>query len=116
MVDRLDVDFAFAACREDGEWDVQEIADPALQSVETLASGLRRFPSDSGAIAMIGFDEDVFLIVRELGPQGRILLSDITAADESDMARTEVETLNLPLPAEDEDSAPDGAPAHPGDP
>ncbi|HEY9564623.1 MAG TPA: tRNA adenosine deaminase-associated protein [Nocardioides sp.] len=108
MVDLLDVDFAFAAFREDGEWDVQEIADPALQSVETLASGLRRFPSDSGAIAMIGFDEDVFLIVRVLGPQVRILLSDITAADEWDLARTAVEHLNLPFPEEDDDSAPAG--------
>src|SRR3546814_3199234 len=57
---------------------------------------------------MIGFDEAVFLIGRCLGPQVRILLSDITAADEWYLARTAVEHLNLPFPEEDDDSAPAG--------
>lgn len=108
MVDLLDVDFAFAAFREDGDWDLHEIADQALASLETLATGLRRFPADGGALALIGFDEDVFMIVRVTGPVVRVLLSDITAADEWDLARTAVEHLKLPHPEEDDESAPAG--------
>lgn len=108
MVEELDIDFALAAYREDGRWLLAELADEALQDVETLASGLRRFPGESGSIALIGFDEDVFLIVRVNGPVVRVLLSDITAADEWELARTAIEHLGLPFPEEDDESAPAG--------
>lgn len=108
MVEELEIDFALAAYREEGEWQLNELADVALVDLETLATGLRRFPGDGGTIALIGFDEDVFLIVRVIGPNVRILLSDITAADEWDLARTAIEHLALPYPEEDDESAPAG--------
>lgn len=108
MVDLLDVDFAFAAFRQSEVWDLHEIADTALLSLEALANGLRRFPAEGGALALIGFDDDVFMIVRVTGPVVRVLLSDITAADEWDLARTAVEHLKLPYPEEDDESAPAG--------
>ncbi len=39
------VDFALAAYREEGVWQVMEIAHSLLGNVETLASALRRFPA-----------------------------------------------------------------------
>ena len=51
MDDQLDsVDFALAAYRDDGEWQVQDIASPAFESVESLSHALRRLPGDGGAV------------------------------------------------------------------
>src|SRR5690606_12274343 len=98
VLDSPDVDFALAAFHVDGAWQVAEIAGTALVDLDTLAAGLRRFPADGGALAMIGLDEETFLLVRANGPRVRVLLSDVTAADEWDLARDVVEHLGLPFP------------------
>ena len=54
MADQLDgVDFALAAYREEGVWQVEELAHDVLTDVETLSHALRRFPGDGGAVGMI---------------------------------------------------------------
>ncbi len=109
MADQFDgLDFALAAFREDGDWQVQEIAHTVLTDVETLARALRQLPGDGGAMGLIAIDEDFFVIVRVAGPQTRVLLSDITAADEWDLARSAVEHLHLPFPEEDDEQVPAG--------
>jgi putative tRNA adenosine deaminase-associated protein len=105
MADQIDgVDFALAAYREEGVWTVQELALDVLEDVETLSHALRRFPGDGGAVGMVAVDEDFFVIVRVAGPTTRVLLSDITAADEWELAGSAVEFLGLPVPeVEDEE-------------
>ncbi|MDP3890058.1 tRNA adenosine deaminase-associated protein [Nocardioides sp.] len=102
------IDFALAAYREEGDWQVQEIAEPFLLDVDALISGLRRFPGDGGAIGMIAIDEDFFLLVRVVGHAVRILLSDVTAAEEWELARSAVEHLHLPPPEDEDEQAPAG--------
>lgn len=102
------VDFAVAAYREEGVWQVEEIAHSLLADVDTLAAALRRFPGDFGALGLVAVDEDFFLIARVAGPQVRLLLSDVTAADEWEIARSTVEHLGLPAPEEDDDQVPAG--------
>ena len=60
----------------------------------SLAGALRRFPGDGGAIGMVAIDEDFFVIVRVAGPSVRILLSDITAAEEWELASSAVAETN----------------------
>jgi putative tRNA adenosine deaminase-associated protein len=110
MDDQLDsVDFALAAFRDDGEWQVQDIASPAFESVESLSHALRRLPGDGGAVAMIAVDEDFFVIVRVAGPSTRVLLSDITAAEEWELAQSALDFLGLPaFDGLDDDVAPAG--------
>lgn len=109
MADQLEaVDFALAAYREEGEWQVQELAHDVLSDVETLAHALRRFPGDHGAVGMIAIDEDFFLIARVAGAQTRVLLSDVTAADEWELAASAVEFLGLPLDEDDDEPVPAG--------
>ena len=109
MADQQDgIDFALAAYREEGVWQVLEIAHSLLGDVETLASALRRFPGDGGALGLVAVDEDFFVLVRVAGSDVRILLSDVTAADEWEIARTAVERLALPYPEEDDELAPAG--------
>lgn len=104
------VDFAVAAYREDGAWVVRELAHDLLTDVETLTHALRRFPGDGGAIAMAAIDEDFFVIVRVSGAATRVLLSDVTAADEWEVAASALDMLGLPLPedVDEEDADPAG--------
>jgi putative tRNA adenosine deaminase-associated protein len=96
------VDFALAAFRDDGEWQLQEIASPAYHSVDSLSHALRRLPGDAGAVGMVAVDEDFFVLVRVDGSSTRVLLSDVTAAEEWELARSALDVLGLP-PLEDED-------------
>ena len=104
MPEQVDgVDFALAVYREEGEWTAEELAHDVLADVDTLVHALRRFPGDGGALGLIGIDEDFFLVVRVAGAATSILLSDITAADEWELAGDALDHLGLPMP-EDEDA------------
>ena len=91
-----------AAYREEGAWQVAELTHDHVEDVATLASALRRFPGDHGAVGLVAIDEDFFVVVRVAGQQTRVLLSDVTAASEWELAASVVEFLHLPLP-DDED-------------
>ncbi|WP_122816029.1 tRNA adenosine deaminase-associated protein [Nocardioides pantholopis] len=102
------VDFALAAFREDGVWTVQDLTLDHLVDLETLAAALRRFPGEHGAVGLVAMDEDFFLIVRTTGTTTRVLLSDVTAADEWELAASALEYLGLPLPLDDDEQVPAG--------
>ncbi|WP_107773067.1 tRNA adenosine deaminase-associated protein [Nocardioides sediminis] len=102
------VDFALAAFREDGEWQLQEIASPAFESVDSLAHALRRLPGEGGAVGMVAVDEDFFVIVRVEGSATRVLLSDVTAAEEWELARSAVDFLGLPADDDEDEQVPAG--------
>lgn len=108
MAEQDGIDFALAAYREEGEWQVQQLAHDVLGDIDTLSHALRRFPGDGGALAMVAIDEDFFVMVRVAGATTRVLLSDITAADEWELASSAVEFLHLPMPEEDDDQVPAG--------
>ena len=109
MIEQTDgIDFAVAAYREEGVWEVVELVHDVLTDVERLAHALRRFPGDGGALGLVAVDEDFFVLVRVTGPTLRVLLSDITAADEWELARSAVEVLGLPEPEDDDEQAPSG--------
>ena len=74
------VDFAVVAYRDEGDWRVAELPTRALDDVETIAHELRRYPGESGALAMISVDEDFVLVIRVQGSLVRVLLSDATAS------------------------------------
>ena len=97
-----EVDFALAAFREDGEWQLQDIASPAFDSIDALSHALRRLSGDAGAVGMVAVDEDFFVLVRVTGARTRVLLSDVTAADQWELAQSAIDFLGLP-PPEDED-------------
>jgi putative tRNA adenosine deaminase-associated protein len=90
------IDFALAAYREGDQWTVHDLAHDHLADVETIADALSRLPGDGGAVAMVAVDEDFFVIVRVIGETTRVLLSDVTAAEEWDLAESALEFLGLP--------------------
>lgn len=109
MAETLDaVDFAVAAYRDGGAWVVQELAHDLEADVDALAQALRRFAGDGGATALVGLDDDFFVIVRVAGSRTHVLLSDISAVDEWDLAESAVDFLGLPFPEDDDEQAPAG--------
>jgi putative tRNA adenosine deaminase-associated protein len=102
------IDFALAVYREEGVWQVVELAHALLSDVDTVAGALRRFPGDGGAVGLVGIDEDFFVICRVVGSDVRLLLSDVTAAEDWEFAESVIDFLGLPDPDDDEDVAPAG--------
>ncbi|TGN63073.1 hypothetical protein EXE59_03265 [Nocardioides eburneiflavus] len=97
-----EIDFALAAFLDDGDWQVQQIAAPAFDSIDALSHALRQVAGDEGAVGMVAVDEDFFVLVRVTGARTRVLLSDVTAADQWELAQSAIDFLGLP-PPEDED-------------
>ena len=109
MTEEIDgVDFALAAYRDEGVWTVKELAHDVIEDVDRLSHALRRFPGDGGAVGLVAMDEDFFVIVRVAGQSTRVLLSDITAADEWELASSAVTFLGLPPPEDEDDQVPAG--------
>jgi putative tRNA adenosine deaminase-associated protein len=102
------VDFALVAYREEGVWQVQELDADLAADLDGLAVELRRYPGDGGSLGLVSIDEDFFLMVRVLGAEVRLLLSDVTAASDWPIARSVVEHLDLPLPDDEEEQEPAG--------
>jgi putative tRNA adenosine deaminase-associated protein len=102
------VDFALVAYREEGVWQVEEVDNEKAADLDGFAVELRRYPGDGGSLGLVSVDEDFFLLVRVLGAQTRLLLSDVTAATDWPIARSVVDHLELPLPDDEEDQEPAG--------
>lgn len=109
MADQIDdVDFALAAYRTDGEWVVAELTHDHLEDVDVLSAALRRFPGDTGTLGLVAIDEDFFVIARVVGTSTRLLLSDVTAAEEWELAASVLDFLRLPDPEDDDEPEPAG--------
>lgn len=109
MLDQLDdIDFVLAAFREGGAWRLLDIATNEAESIESLTHALRQISGDSGAIGMVGVDEDFFVLVRVDGASTRVLLSDVSAAVEWALAQSAIEHLGLPAHEEEDAEVPAG--------
>lgn len=97
-----DVDFAVAAYRDEGEWQVVELKRSLGEDVEELSLALARFPSDVGVLGLVSMSDDFFVILRRSGTEVRAMLSDITAVTEWPLAVGVADLLDLPNP-DDED-------------
>lgn len=81
-----DVDFAVAAYRDDGAWQVAELSPHVGQDVDDLSEALGRFPSDVGVLGIVAMDDDFFVILRRSGTHVRAMLSDVTAVEDWPLA------------------------------
>lgn len=105
------IDYALAAypvevSLDEEDWELGAVSPDHLGDLDTFLAGLRRFADD--VLGLVSIDEDFFVLARVEGTSTRLLLSDITAADEWELAREVVEHLRLPLPEEDDEPAPAG--------
>ena len=101
-----DVDLAVVAYLDEGEWVVQEMVEE-VAIVDDIARELRRYPGETGVLAMISVDEDFFILARGSETGLRLLLSDATAAEDWPLARSVVDRLGFPV-EDDDDPMPAG--------
>jgi putative tRNA adenosine deaminase-associated protein len=101
------VDLAVVAYRDEGVWYLQELRTTALESVDSIGKELRRYPGETGALALISVDEDFVLLVRAQGALITVLLSDASAATDWELARSAVDHLGL-IVDDDDEQAPAG--------
>jgi putative tRNA adenosine deaminase-associated protein len=102
------IDFALAAYREEGAWQVESLPPHVGDDLEALVKVVQQRPGDAGALGLVSVDEDFFVAVRCAGGDVRLLLSDVTAATESPLAQAVLARLELPLPADDDRVQPAG--------
>lgn len=102
------VDFAVVAYRDEGQWQVQALPSGSADDIDTLVTALRPWPSDTGALGLVSVDDDFFVIARVMGQRVQLLLSDVTAATEWELASGVIDQLDLPEPDDDEDPQPAG--------
>ena len=103
-----DVDFAVAAYRDEGEWQVVELHATIGEDVEELSEALARFPSEVGVLGLVSMNDDFFVILRRSGIQVRALLSDVTAVTDWPLAGGVADLLDLPDPEDPDDPQPVG--------
>jgi putative tRNA adenosine deaminase-associated protein len=102
------IDFAVVAYLDEGIWNLAELPGHALDDVDAIARELRRYPGESGALAMIAIDEDFVILIRAQGTLVRALLSDATAAPDWALARSVVDHLGVHVEVDEEEQAPAG--------
>lgn len=96
-------DFALSAVREDGVWSVTPLPPAAAGDLDQMIHALRQQPGDTGAIGLLSFAEDFFVILRMVGDDVRILLSDVTAAFDAPFASQVLDYLGLSMPGGDDE-------------
>lgn len=101
------IDLALVAYRDEGDWNLAELPGRALDDVESIAKELRRYPGETGALALISIDEDFVLLVRAQGSLVRVLLSDATAGTDWALARSAIDHIGVHVD-DDDDQAPAG--------
>lgn len=103
----IEVDYALAAYPvEDEEWELADISPDHVTDLDTFLAALRQCADD--VLGVVAIDEAFFVLARVEGKDARLLLSDVTAADEWPLAKDVVERLGLPLPEDDDDPVPAG--------
>lgn len=99
-------DFGVIAWHEDGIWNLSQLTQTT--DIGLIMDQLNAQVTNGGALALISIDEDFFIVIRALGSQMQMMISDVTFALESDLASDLIDMLDLPFPEEDDESQPGG--------
>ena len=100
--------FAVAVYRDGGRWDCALLPPAVLADLDSCVAALRQQPSDGGPVALVDVADEFFVALR-LSPSGRVrvLLSDVTAAEEWELARQALDLLDRSADGRGEADAPD---------
>jgi putative tRNA adenosine deaminase-associated protein len=100
---RGDDDFAVVCYREEGRWEIGLLPERATANLEAFVAALRQQPGEGGAVGFVNVADDFFVAARATTRGDvRLLLSDVTAADEWPLAREVIERLGLPEPSDED--------------
>ena len=101
--------YAVIATRDQGPWNVEPLPAAVADDLDALIAAVRQQPGENGALALVDVADEFFVVLRVAGGHVRLLLSDVTAALDWDLAAAVLEHLDVPLPDEhDQDVRPVG--------
>jgi putative tRNA adenosine deaminase-associated protein len=80
--------FAVTVYRDGGRWDCALLPPAVLDDLHSCIAALRQQPPEGGPVALVDVADEFFVALR-LTPSGdlRVLLSDVTAAEEWELAQ-----------------------------
>jgi putative tRNA adenosine deaminase-associated protein len=93
---------AVVVYREDGIWQSGVLPERVGGDLDGLIQVLRQQPAETGAIGLVNVADEFFVVLRVRGEDVRLMLSDVTAAVEWDLARQVLDRLGVDTPAEDD--------------
>jgi putative tRNA adenosine deaminase-associated protein len=99
-------DFGVIAWHEDGRWNLSQLEE--TRDMGYLIDQMKNQQTNGGAIALIAFEEEFFIVARCLGTNMQLMISDVTYAPDYEVAAELVEILGLPFPEDDDESQPGG--------
>ncbi len=102
------LEFALLAWREDGSWHASRLPDDEAQDIGIALDALRVQQVDGGAIAMLAIDDSFFIVIRQVGEDMKMMMSDALAALEYEIAAEVLELLDIDSPEEDDADEPAG--------
>jgi putative tRNA adenosine deaminase-associated protein len=93
--------YAVVAYREQGLWQVEVLPDAVTEDLDALVAAVRQQPGEHGALALVDVADEFFVAVRVHDGRVRVLLSDVTASAEWDLATQVVDHLGVEIPRDD---------------
>ncbi|MGN6606976.1 MAG: tRNA adenosine deaminase-associated protein [Jatrophihabitans sp.] len=94
--------FAVAAFRDGAQWRVEAMPPTVLGDLGVLLQALRAQPPEGGPFLIACVPEEFFVLARQEGRRVSLVLSDLTAAVEFDLAEQVLTRLGEEPPADDE--------------
>ena len=95
-------DFAVVVTRESGRWEAAVLPEKFVSDLDALLAAARQQISEGGVIALVNVADEFFVALRVLGPETRVLLSDVTASVAWDLAAQVIDFLGVDAPKDDD--------------
>ena len=102
------LEFALLAWRDDGRWRFSQLPDDATSDIGVVLDALRAQQVDGGAMALLAIDDQFFIVIRQIGARMQMVLSDVMASLDYEIAAEVLELSDIDLPAEDDADEPAG--------
>ncbi len=93
--------YAVVVSREQGTWQVGVLPDAVTDDLDALIAAVWQQPGEHGAFALVDVADEFFVAVRVQQGRARVLLSDVTASAEWDLATQVVDHLGIDIPRDD---------------
>ena len=101
-------DLALLAWRDDGIWRINELDLNATSDIGLALDALRAKQVNGGSLALLGIDDEFFILIRQIGMKMQMAMSDVMAALDYENEAEILELLDLELPADDDADEPAG--------
>jgi putative tRNA adenosine deaminase-associated protein len=101
MTEEAEQSIAVVVYREDGAWQSGVLPERVGGDLDGLIRVLRQQPAENGAIGLVNVADEFFVALRLRGDEVHLMLSDVTAAVDWDLARQVVDRLGIDAPTGD---------------